>query len=118
MRLIRAFGFAFEGLCATFRSEPAFRMECLAAAVLVPVAVYLPVSGMERVALISSVLLVLMVELLNTAVEAAVNRVSEERHPLAKKAKDAGGAAVFVSLVNAAAVWLGIILPLLFPAAG
>src|SRR5882762_6555574 len=99
----------FKGKTA-FRHEGAFRQECLLAAFHIPAALLIPVGGTERALMIASVLLVLIVELLNSAVEAAVDRISLENHVLAKRAKDIGSAAVFLSLINAAAVWLLILL--------
>jgi len=104
-RIVNATGYSFSGLRDAFAHEDAFRQECLLALVLVTVALLVPVSGLERALMIASVLLVLIVELLNSAVEAAVDRVSLDRHALAKRAKDIGSAAVFLSLVNVAVVW-------------
>ena len=109
-RLINAFGYSMTGLTAAFRLEDAFRQEVLIAAVLLPVALWLDVTGAERALLIGSVLFVLVVELLNSAVEATVDRVSLDSHLLAKRAKDIGSAAVFVALVNAAAIWAAVLL--------
>ena len=81
-----------------------------AAAILIPAALWLPVTTVERALMIASVVLVAIVELLNSGVEAAVDRVSFKNHPLAKRAKDIASAAVFLSLINAAAVWLVILL--------
>ena len=108
-RIINATGYSLAGLRDAYEHEHAFRQECLLALVLVPVALFLPVSGLERALMIGAVLLVLIVELLNSAIEAAVDRVSLDRHELAKRAKDIGSAAVFLSLVNVAVVW-GLIL--------
>ena len=108
-RIINATGYSLAGLRDAYEHEHAFRQECLLALVLVPIALFLPVSGLERALMIGAVLLVLIVELLNSAVEAAVDRVSLDRHELAKRAKDIGSAAVFLSLVNVAVVW-GLIL--------
>jgi diacylglycerol kinase (ATP) len=108
-RIVNATGYSLAGLRDAYEHEHAFRQECLLALVLVPVALFLPVSGLERALMIGAVLLVLIVELLNSAVEAAVDRVSLDRHELAKRAKDIGSAAVFLSLVNVAVVW-GLIL--------
>lgn len=105
-RILNAFVYSFDGLAAAFRHEDAFRQELLVAAILVPAVFFLPASGTGRALMIASVLLVLIIELLNTAVEAAVDRISLEHHQLAKRAKDFGSAAVFLSLLNAAAVWL------------
>ncbi|HEX9179962.1 MAG TPA: diacylglycerol kinase, partial [Burkholderiales bacterium] len=97
--------YSMEGLRAALRHEDAFRQEALLAAILIPAALLLPASGVGKALMVGSVLLVLMVELLNSAVEAAVDRVSYENHELAKRAKDIGSAAVFVSLVNVPVVW-------------
>jgi len=104
-RLIAAFGHACDGLKVAW-GEAAFRLEILAACALLPAAIVLETHPVYRILLIGSVLLVLVVELLNTAVEKTIDRVSLELHPLSKAAKDLGSAAVLVSLVNAAAVWL------------
>ena len=104
-RLVNAAGYSLAGLKAAL-GEAAFRQELVLALVLVPLGLYLGASGIERALLVGSVLLVLVVELLNSAVEAAVDRVSIELHDLSKRAKDLGSAAVMVSLLNAAAVWL------------
>jgi diacylglycerol kinase (ATP) len=104
-RVWNAFHYSLAGLRAAWRSEDAFRQEVLLAAVLLPLAFWLPASGSGRALLVGSVLLVLIVELLNSAVEATVDRISLENHRLAKRAKDIGSAAVFVALLNVAAVW-------------
>lgn len=109
-RLINAAGYSFSGLAAAARHEDAFRQELMLAAVLVPFGLWLGASGVERALLIGSVLLVLIVELLNSAVEATVDRVSLDDHSLAKRAKDIGSAAVMLALVNVAVVWLLILL--------
>jgi diacylglycerol kinase (ATP) len=105
-RLWNALGYSLQGMASAFRYEGAFRQECLLAVLLIPAALLIPLSGTERALLIASVLLVLIAELLNSAVEAAVDRISLENHPLAKRAKDIGSAAVFLSLINVAVVWL------------
>ncbi len=105
-RLWNALGYSLQGMTSAFRHEDAFRQECLLAAFLIPAALLIPVGGTERALMIASVLLVLIVELLNSAVEAAVDRISLENNLLAKRAKDIGSAAVFVSLINIAVVWL------------
>jgi diacylglycerol kinase (ATP) len=104
-RLVNAFFFSLSGLALAFRHESAFRQEIALAAVLLPTALLLPVAPAEQVLLAGSVLLVLVVELLNSAIEAAVDRISLDRHSLSKRAKDIGSAAVFLSLVNVAIVW-------------
>ena len=104
-RIWNALFYSVDGFRAAYRHEDAFRQEVLLAAFLVPVALFLPASGVGKALMIASVLLVLIVELLNSAVEATVDRISLENHQLAKRAKDIGSAAVFVSLVNVVAVW-------------
>ena len=104
-RLWDAAGYTAAGLAAAWRGEEAFRQEVLLGLVLTPLALWLGQSGMERLLLIASWLVVLIVEILNTAVEATVDRISDEHHPLSGKAKDLGSAAVFLSLVLAALVW-------------
>jgi diacylglycerol kinase (ATP) len=109
-RLINATGYSISGLAAAARHEDAFRQELMLAAVLVPLGLYLGGGGAERALLVGSVLLVLIVELLNSAVEATVDRVSLDDHSLAKRAKDIGSAAVMLSLVNVGVVWLLVLL--------
>ena len=104
-RILNALVYSVDGFRAAFRHEDAFRQEVILAVVLVPLALLLPASGVGKALMIASVLLVLLVELLNSAVEATVDRISLENHQLAKRAKDIGSAAVFVSLVNVVAVW-------------
>jgi diacylglycerol kinase (ATP) len=104
-RLWNAFGYSLHGFSSAFRHEDAFRQEVLLAAVLIPIALLLDASGTGKAMMIASVLLVLIVELLNSAIEAAVDRISLDHHQLAKRAKDLGSAAVFLSLVNVAIVW-------------
>ncbi|HZP92389.1 MAG TPA: diacylglycerol kinase [Burkholderiales bacterium] len=104
-RVWNALFYSIDGLKAAFRHEDAFRQEVLGAAVLIPAAFFMPASGPGKALMVASVLLVLVVELLNSAVEAAVDRVSFDHHRLAKRAKDIGSAAVLVSLINVAAVW-------------
>mgnify|MGYP003325598924 FL=1 len=101
----KALHYSTDGLIATFRNETAFRLELIMAVVLIPIALILPLKGIEKVMLIGSVLLVLVVELLNTAIESVVDRISEETHHLSKTAKDAGSAAVFISLVILGITW-------------
>lgn len=113
-RLINATGYSLSGLKAAFRDEAAFRQEVVLAALLIPVALFSRHTGSEKALLAGSVLLVLITELLNSAVESLTDRISTEIHPLSKKAKDVGSAAVLVSLVNLALFWWFIFLePLL-----
>jgi diacylglycerol kinase (ATP) len=109
-RVWNAFRYSLAGLSAAYRHEDAFRQETWLALILIPVALFLPAGGLGKALMIASVLLVLVVELLNSAVEAVVDRVSLERHRLAKRAKDIGSAAVLISLVNVAAVWALVLL--------
>lgn len=109
-RLLDATRYSLEGFAAAARHEAAFRQELLLAAILVPLGLWLGHSGLERALLVGSILLVLIVELLNSAVEAAVDRISVEHHVLAKRAKDLGSAAVMLSLAGAAVVWLLVLL--------
>ena len=109
-RLINATRYSLAGLAAAARHEAAFRQELFLAAILVPLGLALGMTGIERALLIGSVLLVLIVELVNSAIEAAVDRVSIEQHPLAKHAKDLGSAAVMLALINVVIVWLLVLL--------
>ena len=105
VRIWRALLYSFAGLASAYRTESAFRLEVTGAAVLAVVAVALPATLVQTALLLGAVLLVLVIELLNSAVEATVDRISLEDHELAKRAKDFGSAAVFVGLVNGAMVW-------------
>jgi diacylglycerol kinase (ATP) len=109
-RVWNAMFYSSDGLRAAFKHEDAFRQEVLLAALLIPVALWLNVSGIGKALMVASVLLVLIVELLNSAVEATVDRISLENHRLAKRAKDIGSAAVMISLLNVVAVWLLVLL--------
>lgn len=104
-RLINAFGYSVEGFKAAFKHEDAFRQEVFLAIVLIPLAFYLGKTSIEKALMIASVLLVMIVELLNSAVEAAVDHTSTEHHALAKRAKDIGSAAVFFALTIVFVVW-------------
>lgn len=108
-RLMNATRYSIDGLAAAWRHEDAFRQELVLAAVLLPVALLLPLPGAEKVLLIGSLLLVLIVELLNTAIEAAVDRDSVEINPLGKRAKDYGSAAVMIALLAAGLTWVTIL---------
>lgn len=105
-RLVAATRNSLAGFVAAARYEDAFRQELLAAAVFVPLGLWLGANGVERALLVGTVILVLIVELLNSAVEATVDRISFENHHLAKRAKDVGSAAVMLAIVLAAVVWL------------
>ncbi|MGL4318918.1 MAG: diacylglycerol kinase [Pseudomonas sp.] len=109
-RILNAAGYSLDGLRAAFKGEAAFRQLVLLNAVLLPLAFWLDVSPVERALMIAVGLLSLIVELFNSAVEAAIDRISLERHPLSKNAKDMGSAAQFVSLSLIALVWAVILL--------
>ena len=104
-RILSATRNSMAGLREALRCEDAFRQELILALVLVPLAFWVGTSAVERALLIGSVLLVLIVELVNSAVEATVDRISFENHRLAKRAKDIGSAAVLLTLLNAALIW-------------
>ena len=104
-RLANAFKYSVAGTLAAFKHEDAFRQEVILSIVLIPLAIYLGETTTEQALMIASVLLIIIVELLNSSVEATVDRISIKRHKLAKRAKDIGSAAVFFSLVNASVIW-------------
>ncbi len=103
--IVKAAGYSMKGLKAAITHEEAFRLELLAMLVMLPVAIWLGEGAVEKALLIGSLLLVLVVELINSAVEAVVDRVSVEHHELSGRAKDIGSAAVFLALTNVAVVW-------------
>ena len=109
-RIFRAFGWSISGLKAAFQQEAAFLQELLLCVVLAPLGLYLGETGLEKALMLGSLMLILIVELLNSAVEAAVDRISKDQHELAGQAKDMGSAAVFLSLLNAAMVWMLILI--------
>ena len=109
-RVVNATRYSLEGLAAAARHEAAFRQELVLAAILLPLGLWLGSNGVERALLAGSVVMVLIVELLNSAVEAVVDRISPEHHVLAKRAKDLGSAAVMLSLLGTAVVWLLVLL--------
>ena len=104
-RILNACTYSLDGLKAAFQYEDAFRQEIFVSAILIPVAFYLEPGSIGRALMIASVLLVLIVELLNSAMEAALDRISVENHPLIKRAKDMGSAAVMVALINVLVIW-------------
>ncbi|MDR0319735.1 MAG: diacylglycerol kinase [Rickettsiales bacterium] len=112
-RILKAFRYSFKGLVAAFGSEPAFRQEVALFIVAAPIAFFLPVGMVARAALVSSLFLILMAELVNTAIEVIVDRISLERHPLSGRAKDIGSALVLVAFANAAVVWSLVLIELL-----
>jgi diacylglycerol kinase (ATP) len=115
-RIVNAFFYSMSGLKLAYKHEHAFRQEILGAVILLPIACLVPVTPVERVLLIGTVLLVLIVELLNSSVEAAIDRVGLETHHLSKRAKDIGSAAVLLALILLGTAWLLIAGPLLLAA--
>jgi diacylglycerol kinase (ATP) len=109
-RIINAIGFSFLGLRAAFKHEAAFRQELAFCVPLIPLAFWIGQSATERALLIGCLLLVLIVELVNSAIEAIVDRIGPEQHELSGRAKDIGSAAVLISLVNSTIIWGLIIL--------
>ena len=105
MRVLNALRYSIEGIRAALKHEDAFRQECILALILIPIGLAMPTSAPGKALLVGSVLIVLIVELINSAIEATVDRVSLEHHLLAKRAKDIGSAAVLLALINLAIVW-------------
>ena len=104
-RLMNAFSYSIAGTMAAFKHEDAFRQEVFLAVVLTPVALYFGETAINQALMISSLLFIIVVELLNSSIEATVDRISVKHHKLAKRAKDIGSAAVFFSLINATVIW-------------
>ena len=110
-RILKAFSYSKDGFVATFKSEAAFRQDilfCLIMGVLLP---FLPVRGVELAFLIFSLVLILLMELINSAIEAVVDRVGEDFHPLSKKAKDIGSLLVLMAFIHWFIVWCVILIP-------
>ncbi|ATZ10237.1 diacylglycerol kinase [Erwinia amylovora] len=110
-RIFKAAGYSWKGLRAAWRHEAAFRQEAAAAILAVVIAGLLDVDAITRVLLIGSVILVIVVEILNSAIEAVVDRIGNEIHPLAGRAKDMGSAAVLITLLLAVFVWIMLLVP-------
>lgn len=109
LRIIKAAGYSWQGLRAAWQHEAAFRQEAIAALVAIAIACWLDVDAITRVLLIGSVVLVVIVEILNSAIEAVVDRIGQERHPLAGRAKDMGSAAVLLAILLALFVWIALL---------
>lgn len=109
-RLIRAFGYSLAGIKSAFQNEAAFRLEVALFTVLAPLALWLGDNGTERALLLGSLMLVLIVEVINSSIEAAVDRMGTEQHTLAGRAKDMGSGAVLLALVNTALIWTLVLL--------
>ena len=110
-RIINAFFFSMHGFRACFKTEEAFKQEVFLSLIMIPSAFWLGEGVVEQLLLIGTVVLVLIVELLNTAVERAIDRISFEKHELSKEAKDMGSAAVFLALVFTGLTWALICIP-------
>ena len=117
-RILKAFGNSWKGFRGAFREEAAFRQELALCAVLVPIALWVPVGALEKLALVGVLAVLLIVELLNSALEAVVDRVGIERHALSKQAKDLGSAAVLLALLLVGATWATVLWPLARQALG
>ena len=109
-RIIKATGYSWQGLKAAYRYEAAFRQEFFLAIILVPLGIWLGQTGLEKTLLVSSIILVLIVELVNSGLEVIVDRIGDEQHKLSGRAKDIGSAAVFISLINVLVVWCLVLL--------
>ena len=112
-RIVLAAGYSAKGLRAAFVNEAAFRQELLLALVLVPLALWLDVEPTQRLLMIAALVVVLITELMNSAIEAVVDRIGAERHELSGRAKDIGSAAVLLALLLCASIWISILWPLL-----
>jgi diacylglycerol kinase (ATP) len=108
-RIWKALFYSIDGIVSAWRDEPAFRQEIILAAIMIPLAFYFAPDKISMILMIGSVMLVLALELVNTAIEATVNRVGREINPLAKKAKDTASAAVLIGLVNVIMVWVAVL---------
>lgn len=108
-RLKNATRYSCQGLKAAFKHEPAFREEIVLAAIMIPAAIFLGDNQWQRIVLIATVVLVLIAELFNSAIEAVVDRISSEQHELAGRAKDIGSAAVMVTMLLTGYVWIDIL---------
>ena len=115
LRIVRAFGYSLRGLGAAWRHEAAFRQETVLAAILIPLGLGLGDDAMERLLLAGAPVLVLVVELLNSAIEALADAISTEHHPLLGRAKDIGSAAVLLALLLAGAAWATVLIPRWWP---
>ena len=112
-RIIKAFGYSLAGLRAAFKDEAAFREECYLAIILVPIALFIDVTTIERILLIGTIGLVFLTELINSAIEAAIDRIGPEPNDLSKKAKDCGSAAVLIALLISGFTWITILISLI-----
>jgi len=109
-RIIKAFGYSFSGLWYAVRNETAFVQELFLAIILIPIALVLDVSITAKILMITSIFFILIMELINSAIEAVVDRISLEKHPLSKHAKDLGSAIVLLAFIQAGIIWIGFLL--------
>ncbi|MBE5253368.1 diacylglycerol kinase [Mixta mediterraneensis] len=109
IRIVKAAGYSWQGLRAAWRHEAAFRQEAIAALIAIVVACWLDVDTITRVLMIGAVVFVIIVEILNSAIESVVDRIGPEHHPLAGRAKDMGSAAVLLSIILAVFVWIALL---------
>lgn len=109
LRIMKAAGYSWQGLRAAWQHEAAFRQEATAAIIAIVVACWLDVDTVSRILMIGSVVLVIIVEILNSAIEAVVDRIGQERHPLAGRAKDMGSAAVLLAIILALFIWIALL---------
>ena len=110
-RILNAIRYSLEGFAAAWKNEAAFREELLLAVITIPLAFYLGKTGVDRALMVGAMLFILIVEILNSGLEAIVDKASPEKHELAKRAKDLGSAAVFLSIINAAVIWACVLWP-------
>ena len=104
-RILNAFKFSYDGFIATFKSEEAFRQDIIICMILTPIAIFLSITLIEKLFLFSTLFLIVMAELINTAIEMTIDRISEELHPLSKIAKDIGSCIVLVSFMYLILIW-------------
>lgn len=109
VRILNAFKYSYDGFIATFKSEEAFRQDVLVFIILTPIAIFLPITILEKTVLIMSLFIIIIAELINTAIEMTIDRISDDFHKLSKIAKDIGSCVVLISFINLFAVWLPIL---------
>lgn len=115
VRIVRAFGYSLQGLGAAWRHEAAFRQEVALSAILIPLGLWLGNTAIERLLLAGVLVLVLVAELFNSAIEALADAVSSDHHPLLGRAKDLGSAAVLLTLLLTGSTWIAVLLPRCLP---
>jgi len=109
-RIVKASQYSWQGLCAAYKHEAAFRQELWASVILIPLGLWLGQNGVEKAMLVGTVILLPLVEILNSAIEAVIDRIGEERHELSGRAKDMGSAAVAIAIVLLIVVWVLVLL--------